>query len=212
MILKNCQSVFETPLEASFMRLFKRKKEDESKIQKNELFDIPIGSMIELSDMATFNIEEKTTQSYEVKVYKKYEADGFLRYMYDMMNGEEVFLGVDVNLATGECNIARFVIDSEEEFTDPLDDNIVMDFEDPEDENNTISVDYKRFNVVNTKMSIVSADGSEEHYDVELQDFSAEDDSILVAELWDDIFTFYIGEPLERENVNVFRINKNEKK
>jgi len=194
------------------MRLFKRKKDDESKLPKNELFDIPVGSMVELSDMATFNLEEKTTQTFELKAYKKYEASGFLRYIYDLMNGEEIFLGVDVELATGECNLVRFVIDSEEEFDEPLEDTINMEFDDPENEDETITVEYNRFNVVNTKMTLVSPDGSEEHYDIELQDFNEDDGSILMVELWDDWFTFYIGEPLEHGNVNVFRINPNEKK
>lgn len=194
------------------MRFFKRKKDDEPKLPKNELLDIPIGSMIELSDMATFNLEEKATQSFELKAYKKYEASGFLRYIYDLMNGEEIFLGVDVNTATGECNLVRFVIDSEEEFEEPLEDTINMEFEDPEGEDGAITVEYHRFNVINTKMTLVSPDGSEEHPDVELQDFEEEDGSILMVELWNDWFTFYIGEPLERGNVNVFRINPNEKK
>jgi hypothetical protein len=196
------------------MRLFKKKKEDEPKLQQNELFDIPVGSMIELSDMATFNLEEKTSQTFELKAYKKYEADGFLRYMYDIMDEEEIIFGVDVDLATGECNLVRFVIDSEEEFTEALGDTIMMDFEDPNDEDKTISVEYNRFNTINTKMTIVSAsaDDTEEHYDVELQDFSSDDGSILMVELYDDWFIYYVGEPIERENVNIFRIDPNEKK
>ncbi|HGJ65114.1 TPA: hypothetical protein ENS27_06960 [bacterium] len=194
------------------MRFFKRKKDDEPKLPKNELLDIPIGSMIELSDMATFNLEEKATQSFELKAYKKYEASGFLRYIYDLMNGEEIFLGVDVNTATGECNLVRFVIDSEEEFEEPLEDTINMEFEDPEGEDGAITVEYHRFNVTNTKMTLVSPDGSEEHPDVELQDFEEEDGSILMVELWNDWFTFYIGEPIEMGNVNVFRIDPNAKK
>jgi hypothetical protein len=194
------------------MRLFKKKKEDEPKSQQNELFDIPVGSMIELSDMATFNLEEKTSQTFELKAYKKYEADGFLRYMYDIMDEEEIILGVDVDLATGECNLVRFVIDSEEEFTEALGDTIMMEFEDPENEDKTISVEYNRFSTINTKMTIVSADDTEEYYDVELQDFSSDDGSVLMAELSESYFTFYIGEPIERENVNIFRIDPNEKK
>ena len=194
------------------MRLFKRKKKDEPKTPKNELMDIPVGSMIELSDMATFNLEEKTTQTFELKAYKKYEADGFLRYVYDLMDGEEIFLGVDFDTATDECNIIRFVMDSEEEFVEALEDTIEMNFEDPEKEGETFTVEYSRFNVANTKMTLVSPDGSEEHHDIELQDFEENEGSILMVELWDDWFTFYVGEPLETGNVNVFRIESDEKK
>lgn len=193
------------------MRLFKRKKEEEFKPKKNELFDIPVGSMIELSDLATFNLEEKTTQTYELSAYKKYEADGFLRFMYRLIDEEEVILGVDVDTSTGECNIARFVIDSEEEFTEPLGDTIVMEFDDQENDGETIKAEYYRDNITNTKMTTVTSDGDEEFFDIELQDFSADDGSILMAELWDSYFTFYLGEPIERANVNVFPIDPNEK-
>jgi len=183
-VLKKLSISFWDSSEASSMRLFRRKKENESNTPKNELIDIPVGSMIELSDMATFNLEEKTTQTFELKAYKKYEADGFLRYVYDLMDGEEIFLGVDFNTATDECNIVRFVMDSEEEFVDALDDTIEMNFEDPEEEGKTFTIEYNRFNVVNTKMTLVSPDGSEEHDDIELQDFEEDEGSILMVELW----------------------------
>lgn len=193
------------------MRLFKRKKEDKF-VLKNEFFDIPVGSMVELSDMATFNLEDKTTQSFEVRSYKKYEAEGFLRYMYDLLDGEEIILGVDAESGgSGDFQVARFVVDSEEEFTEPLGDTIVMDFDDPENEGETISVEYYRDGIVNTKMTTVNADGSEEYFDIELQDYSAEDGSILMAELWESYFTFYLGDPIEKGNVNVFPIGPEKK-
>lgn len=192
------------------MRLFKRKKDEF--VPKNEFFDIPIGSIVELSDMATFNLEDRTSQSFEVRAYKKYEASGFLRYMYDLINGEEVILGVDVDPGTKDFQLARFVINSEEEWTEPLGDTIVMDFEDPENEDEVITVEYYRDNIINTKMTTVNADGIEEYYDIELQDYFAKDGSILMVELWESYFTFYVGEPLEKGNVNVFPINPDEKK
>ncbi|MGB9596303.1 MAG: hypothetical protein ACPL7B_08485 [Candidatus Poribacteria bacterium] len=192
------------------MRFFKRKKDEF--VPKNEFFDIPVGSIVELSDMATFNLEDKTSQSFEVRGYKKYEANGFLRYMYDLIDGEEVILGVDVDPGTKDFQLARFVINSEEEWTEPLGDTIVMDFENPENNDEVITVEYYRDNIVNTKMTTVNADGIEEYYDIELQDYSAEDGSILMVELWESYFTFYVGEPLEKGNVNVFPINPDEKK
>lgn len=192
------------------MRLFKRKKDEF--VPKNEFFDIPIGSIVELSDMATFNLEDKTSQTFEVRGYKKYEANGFLRYMYDLIDGEEVILGVDVDPGTKDFQLARFVINSEEEWTEPLGDTIIMDFEDPENEDEVITVEYYRDNIINTKMTTVSADGVEEYYDIELQDYSAEDGSILMVELWESYFTFYVGEPLEKGNVNVFPINPDERR
>lgn len=190
------------------MKLFKRKKE-EGKNQRSELCDIPIGSMVELTDLTTFVLEEEATPTFELIEYKKYEADRFLRYMYHLIsNDDEVILGVDVDVALNEYNVARFVIDSEEEFTEPLGDTIVMEFEDPENNGEIVPVRYERNNIVNTKMTIVTSEGLEEYEDVEIQDYSAEDGTILMVELWDSIFTFFIGESMERSSVNVFPMEK----
>jgi len=192
------------------MRLFKRKKEKDEP-QRHELYDIPIGSMIELSDTTTFALEEETTQTFELKAYKKYEAEGFLRYMYQLVNDEEIILGVNVDTSTGESELARFVIDSEEEFEEPLGDTIVMEFDDPENEGETVEMEYARDDIINTKMTVVAADGSEEYHDVELQDYSAEDGTVLSVELWDSWLTFYMGEVIERADVNVFPMEPQEK-
>ena len=191
------------------MRLFKRKKEKD-KPQRQEFCDIPIKSMIELSDTTTFALEEKTTQTFEVTAYKKYEAKDFLRYMYQLTNDEEVILGVNVNISTGDCVFARFVINSEEEFTEPLGDTIVMEFEDPENEGESVQVEYIRDEIINTKMTVVTADGPEEYDDVELQEYTAEDGTIMSVELWDSWFTFYIGEAIEKADVNVFPMEPEE--
>jgi len=191
------------------MRLFKRKKE-ESEPQRHELMDIPIGSMIELSDTTTFALEEKTTQTYELMAYKKYEAEDFLRFMYQLVNDEEVILGVNLDPNTGICEVARFVIDSEEKFTEALGDTIVIEFEDPENEGETVSVEYSRDDIINTKMTVISADKTEEYDDVELQEFSSEDGTFLSVELWESWFTFYLGEPIERGDVNVFPMEPTE--
>jgi hypothetical protein len=191
------------------VQLFRRKKEKD-KPQRHELYDIPVGSMIELSDTTTFALEEKATQTFELKAYKKYEAEDFLRYMYQLANDEEVILGVNVALSTGEHELARFVIDSEEEFTEPLGDTIVVEFDDPENEGETAQMEYVRDDIINTKMTVVTADGSEEYHDVELQEYSAEDGTILSVELWESWFTFYIGEAIERADVNVFPMEPEE--
>ncbi|MBD3183096.1 DUF4178 domain-containing protein [Candidatus Poribacteria bacterium] len=191
------------------MRLFRRKKE-ESKPPRHEFYDIPIGSMVELSDTTTFALEEKTTETFEVKAYKKYEADDFLRYMYQLLNGDEIILGVDFDPGSMEYDLARFVIDSEEEFTEPLGDTIVMSFNDPNNEGEVIDIEYHRDEVFNTKMTVVTGEGSEDHYDVELQEYSADDGTLLLVELWDSWFTFYLGEIMEKSDANVFPINLDE--
>lgn len=191
------------------MRLFKRKKE-ESESQRHELCDIPVGSMIELSDTTTFALEEKTTQTFELKAYKKYEAEGFLRYMYQLVDDEEIILGVNMDPGGGEYELARFVIDSEEEFEEALGDTIMMEFNDPENEGETVQVKYERDNIVSVKMTVVAADGTEEYNDIELQEYSGDDGSVLSAELWESWFTFYIGELIERADVNIFPIEPSE--
>ena len=193
------------------MQLFKRKKEKD-KPQRHELYDIPIGSMIELSDTTTFALEEKATQTFELKAYKKYETEDFLRYMYQLVNDEEIILGVNVDSSTGEHELARFVLDSEEEFTEPLGDTIVMEFDDPENEGETVQMEYVRNDIINAKMTVVTADGSEEHYDVELQEYVAEDGTLLSVELWESWFTFYMGEAIQRADVNVFPMEPEEEK
>jgi len=160
--------------------------------------------MIELSDTTTFALEEKPTQTFELKAYKKYEAEGFLRYMYQLVNDEEVIFGVNMDPGTKEHELARFVIDSEEEFKEALGDSVIMEFDDPESEGEVVQVEYVRDNIINTKMTVVAADGAEEYYDVELQEYSAEDGTILSVELWESWFTFYLGEGIERADVNIF--------
>jgi len=193
------------------MQLFKRKKEKD-KPQRHELYDIPIGSMIELSDTTTFALEEKATQTFELKAYKKYETEDFLRYMYQLVNDEEIILGVNVEPNTGEHELARFVLDSEEEFTESLGDTIVMEFDDPENEGETVQMEYVRNDIINAKMTVVTADGSEEYYDVELQEYTAEDGTLLSVELWESWFTFYMGEAIQRADVNVFPMEPEEEK
>jgi len=191
------------------MRLFKRKKK-ESKPQRHELAEIPIGSMIELSDTITFALEERTTQTFELTAYKKYESEGFLRYMYQLVNDDEIILGVNLYLENDKCEVARFVIDSEEKFTEALGDTIVMEFNDPENEGETVPVEYTRDDIITVRMTVASAEKVEEFDDVELQEYSADDGTFLSAELWESWFTFYLGEPIERADVNVFPLEPTE--
>lgn len=191
------------------MRLFKKKKEEEQ--PRHEFCDIPIGSMIEMSDTITFDLEEEVTYTYEVKAYKKYEAEGFLRYMYQLANDEEIILGVDLNPDSGEYNLARFVFSSEEEFTEPLGDTIVMDFDDPENEDETIQVEYHRTGILNTKMTLVEDGSSEEYENVELHEYESEDGELLTVELWNSWFTFFLGEIIEKGDVNVYPMGSKDK-
>ncbi len=191
------------------MKLFGRKKE-KSKPQRHEFCDIPVGSMIELSDTTTFALEEEATQTFTLRAYKKYEAEGFLRYMYQLVNDEEVILGVNMDTSTGDYQLARFVVASEEEFSEPLGDSIVMEFDDPENEGEVVEVEYIRNDIINTKMTLVTADEAEEYDDVELLEYSAEDETFLSVEIWESWVTFFLGEAMEKGDANVFPIGTDE--
>ena len=65
-------------------------------------------------------------------------------------------------------------------------------------------MEYVRGDIINTKMTLVTAEGSEEHDDVELQEYSADDGTFLSIELWESWLTFYVGEEIGKGDVNVF--------
>ena len=55
------------------MALFRRKSRD-AKPKRHELLDIPLGSMIELSDQTTFEISDAASRTFELTERKKYEG------------------------------------------------------------------------------------------------------------------------------------------
>ena len=96
------------------MALFGRSKE--KKPRRHELLDIPIGSMIELSDPITFETSEAVSRTFELIERKKYEGRALLRYMYFLEDeDDQVVLGVDRIGNTDEYELSRWIIDSEEE-------------------------------------------------------------------------------------------------
>ena len=86
------------------------------KPERHELVEIPIGSMIELSDPITFETSDTPSRTFELIERKKYEGESLMRYMYLLKDRDEVVvLGVDQIGGTDEFEVSRWIIDSEEE-------------------------------------------------------------------------------------------------
>jgi hypothetical protein len=97
------------------MGLFARKRKTQ-KPERHELVEIPIGSMIELSDPITFETSDTPSRTFELIERKKYEGESLMRYMYLLKDRDEVVvLGVDQIGGTDEFEVSRWIIDSEEE-------------------------------------------------------------------------------------------------
>ncbi len=188
------------------MTLFRRKRERE-RSPASPLEDIPIGSMVDLADTTTFALSEAVSRTFEVKAVRKYENRGFLRWLYLLENDEEVILGVE-KVDEEDYNLARFVLDSEEEFSEPLPSRIRMNFKDPET-GESEEVEYERRGVIEAHMTYLDPDVREE-YDVEIHDYLAEDGTILMVEVSEDWVTYFLGEPISLNDVTVYPKGKGE--
>jgi hypothetical protein len=185
------------------MALFGRKSKAQ-KPKRHELLDIPLGSMIELSDPITFETSEAASRTFELTGRKKYEGSGLLRYMYRLGDSdEEVVLGVDRIGNTNEYEISRWIIDSEEELDEDLSDTITLHYPDPDDEDAEILVEYVRQEIVPAKMTVVSL-LEMETFDVELYEYTNEDEGMMSVELCGNWLTFYVGELISLSDVNIY--------
>lgn len=185
------------------MSLFRRKSRDE-KSKRHELLDIPLGSMIELSDSITFEISEAASRTFELTERKKYEGSGLLRYMYRLEDDDEVvILGVDRVVSTNEYEISRWIIDGEEEFVEDLPDIITLHYPDPDNEDAEISVEYERQEIVPAEMTVVNV-LEMETFNVELHEYTSEEDEMMSVELVGNWLTFYVGESISLSEVNIY--------
>ena len=185
------------------MALFRRKSRDE-KPKRNELMDIPLGSMIELSDQTTFEISDAASRTFELTERKKYEGSGLLRYMYRLEDDDEVvILGVDRVGGTNEYEISRWIIDGEEELGEDLPDTITLHYPDPDEEDTEISVEYIRQEIVPAKMTVVNI-LEMETFDIELHEYTTEDEEMMSVELVGNWLTFYVGESISSSDINIY--------
>lgn len=186
--------------------LFSRRKDAEPKKPvRHELVDIPIDSMIELSDLITYEETGDTSHAFKLVTRKKYEADSLRRYMYHIRDAEEeIVLGVDHIAGTKEeYEVSRWIVDDECELGDPLPDHITLYFPDPDNENEDLAVEYTRQDVVPAVLTVTDAEG-EEKFDVELHEYASGDDTFMSIELCGDWLTFYTGVLITRSNVEIY--------
>ena len=185
------------------MALFRRKSKDE-KPKRHELLDIPLGSMIELSDSITFEMSDATSRTFELTERKKYEGNSLLRYLYRLEDEDDVvILGVDRVGSTNEYEISRWIIDGEEELSQDLPDTITLHYPDPDDEAEEISVEYERQEIVPAEMTVVNL-LEMETFEAELHEYISEDDEMMSVELVGNWLTFYVGESISLSDVNIY--------
>ena len=186
--------------------LFGRRKDTEpKKPERHELVDIPIDSMIELSDIITYEETGDTSHAFKLVTRKKYEGESLRRYMYHVRDAdEEVVLGVDHVAGTAdEYEISRWIVDDECELADPLPDYMTLYFPDPENEEEDIAVEYSRQDVVPATLTVTDAEG-EEKFDVELHEYASDNDDFMSIELCGDWLTFYTGVLITRSDIEIY--------
>ena len=183
----------------------KRKDAEPKKPERHELVDIPIDSMIELSDILTYEETGDTSHAFKLVTRKKYEGDSLRRYMYHVRDAEEeVILGVDHVAGTAdEYELSRWIVDDECELGDPLPDYMTLYFPDPENEDEDIAVEYSRQDIVTATLTVTDAEG-EAKFDVELHEYASGDDAFMSIELCGDWLTFYTGVLITRSDIEIY--------
>ncbi len=183
----------------------KRKEADTKKLERHELVDLPIDSMIELSDIITYEETGDTSHAFKLVTRKKYEGEALRRYMYHIRDSEEeVVVGVDHVAGTKEdYEISRWIVDGESELGDPLPDEMTLYFPDPENEQADIAVEYSRQDVVPATLTVTDAEG-EAKFEVELHEYMAGEDEFMSIELCGDWLTFYVGTMIRRADIEIY--------
>ena len=186
--------------------LFGRRKDaDSKKPERHELVDIPIDSMIELSDIITYEETGETSHAFKLVTRKKYEGDALRRYMYHIRDAEEkVVLGVDHVAGTkDEYEISRWIVDDECELGDPLPEQMTLYFPDPDNENEDIALEYSRQEVIRATLTVTNAEG-EEKFEAELHEYVAGDGEFMSIELCGNWLTFYVGTMITGSDIEIY--------
>ncbi|MDE0014682.1 MAG: hypothetical protein OXU51_00735 [Candidatus Poribacteria bacterium] len=183
----------------------KRKETEPKKPERHELVDIPIDSMIELSDLITYEETGDTSHAFKLVIRKKYEGDSLRRYMYHIRDAdEEVVIGVDHVAGTQDAyEISRWIVDDECELADPLPEFMTLYFPDLDNEDEDIAVEYSRQDIVLATLTVTDAEG-EEKFDVELHEYASDDDAFMSIELCGDWLTFYTGVLITRSDIEIY--------
>lgn len=162
----------------------KRKEAKDKKPERHELVDIPIESIIELSDLTTYQETGDTSHAFTLFTRKKYEGDGLLRYMYHVRDVEdELVVGVDHIAGTkDEYEVSRWIVDGEQELGEPLPDEMTLYYPDPDNEDEEIAVVYNRQETVSAKLTVTDAQGKEE-FEAELHEYINDNEELMSIEL-----------------------------
>lgn len=192
--------------------LFGKRKEEEKKPEQHELVDIPIDSIIELSDLTTYEETDETSRPYTLSTRKKYEGDGLLRYMYHARDVEgEIVVGIDHIAGTkDEYEISRWIVDGEQELGDPLPDEMILYYPDPDNEDEEIDVVYNRQEIVSAKLTVTDAQGQQK-FEAELHEYINDNDDLMSIELCGDWLTFYVGFLISRSDIEIYPATLNER-
>lgn len=183
----------------------KRKETEPKKPERHELVDIPMDSMIELSDIITYEETGDTSHAFKLVIRKKYEGDNLRRYMYHVRDAEEeVVVGVDHIPGTkDEYEISRWIVDDECELGDPLPDDMTLYYPDPDNEDEDIAIEYSRQDIVNATLTVTDPEG-EEKFEVELHEYASDEDDFMFIELCGDWLTFYTGVLINRSDIEIY--------
>ena len=186
--------------------LFGNQKEaDGKKPERHELVDIPINSIIELSDITTYQDTGDTSHAFTLSTRKKYEGDGLLRYMYHVQDVEgELVVGVDHIAGTkDDYEISRWIVDGEQELGDPLPDEMTFYYPDPDSEDEEIAIVYNRQEIVSAKLTATDAQRQEE-FAAELHEYISDNEELMSIELCGDWLTFYVGSLISRSDIEIY--------
>lgn len=190
----------------------KRKDDDEKKTERHELVDIPINSIIELSDLTTYQETGDTSHAFTLFSRKKYEGEGLLRFMYHIKDVEgELVVGVDQIAGTkDEYEVSRWIVDGEQELGDPLPDEMTLFYPDPDNEDDEIALEFYRQDIVPAKLTVTDAQNKEE-FEAELHEYTSDNDELMSIELCGNWLTFYVGILISRSDLEIYPANLNEK-
>ena len=186
--------------------LFGNKKEaGGKKPERHELVDIPINSIIELSDITTYQDTGDTSHAFTLSTRKKYEGDGLLRYMYHVQDVEgELVVGVDhIARTKDDYEISRWIVDGEQELGDPLPDEMTLYYPDPDNEDEEIVIVYNRQEIVSAKLTVTDAQRQEE-FAAELHEYISDNEELMSIELCGDWLTFYVGILISRSDIEIY--------
>ena len=122
----------------------------------------------------------------------------------------ELVVGVDHIAGTkDEYEISRWIVDGEQELGDPLPDEMTLYYPDPDNENEEISVEYYRQEIVPAKLTVTDAQNKEE-FETELHEYINDNEELMSIELCGNWLTFYVGVLINRSDLEIYPANLNE--